>query len=160
MSEFDLKIEWTGLKELQQEFDNMSRRFKAIMLDEMDKIGLSCENYAKALSPRYSGALENSINSTMATMEGRSFVVYVGTNMSYANYVHELMSGRPVGDKYERGVKYPNYYQFGRGARTRQKSNVKGYQPGRKFLSNAVILTDDHFEKAMERALERLYEGG
>ena len=77
MSEFDLKIEWTGLKELQQEFDNMSRRFKAIMLDEMDKIGLSCENYAKALSPRDSGALENSINSTMATMEGRSFVVYV-----------------------------------------------------------------------------------
>ncbi|WP_191835930.1 HK97 gp10 family phage protein [Mammaliicoccus sciuri] len=160
MADFKFNIEWDGLRELQQEFKTMNKRFNLILLDEMDKIGLTCEEYAKALSPRDSGDLENSIHSTQATVEGRSFVVYVGTNMEYATYVHELNNVRAVGDKYERGVKYPNYYIRGRGTGTRQKPNVKGYQPGRKFLQHAVILTDQHFEKAMERALERLLEGG
>ncbi len=160
MAGLSLKIEWTGLRELQQEFKTMNKRFNLILLDEMDKIGLTCEEYAKALSPRDSGDLENSIHSTQATVEGRSFVVYVGTNMEYAAYVHELNNVRPVGDKYERGVKLEGYYIGGRGQRTRDKPSEKGFQPGRKFLQRAVILTDQHFEKAMEKALERLFEGG
>ena len=160
MAGIKFNIEWDGLRELQNEFRTMNKRFSLILLDEMDKIGLTCEDYAKALSPRDSGELEDSIHSTQARIEGRSFVVYVGTNMEYATYVHELNNVRPVGDKYERGVKYPNYYIRGRGTGTRQKPNVKGYQPGRKFLQHAVILTDKHFEQAMERALERLLEGG
>lgn len=160
MSGVNFNIEWEGLRELQQEFKTMNKRFSLILLDEMDKIGLACEEYARALAPRDSGDLEDSIHSTQAKTEGRSFVVYVGTNMEYATYVHELNNVRAVGDKYERGVKYPNYYIRGRGERTRQKTKVKGYQPGRKFLQHAVILTDQHFEKAMERALERLLEGG
>lgn len=160
MAGIKFNIEWDGLRELQNEFRTMNKRFSLILLDEMDKIGLTCEEYARALAPRDSGDLEDSIHSTQARVEGRSFVVYVGTNMEYATYVHELNNVRPVGDKYERGVKYPNYYIRGRGTGTRQKPNVKGYQPGRKFLQRAVILTDQHFEKAMERALERLLEGG
>ncbi|MES5936902.1 HK97 gp10 family phage protein [Mammaliicoccus lentus] len=160
MAGIKFNIEWDGLRELQNEFRTMNKRFSLILLDEMDKIGLTCENYAKALAPRDSGELEDSIHSTQARVEGRSFVVYVGTNMEYATYVHELNNVRSVGDKYERGVKYPNYYIRGRGTGTRQKPNVKGYQPGRKFLQHAVILTDKHFEQAMERALERLLEGG
>lgn len=160
MAGIKFNIEWDGLRELQNEFKTMNKRFSLILLDEMDKIGLTCEDYAKALAPRDSGELEDSIHSTQARIEGRSFVVYVGTNMEYATYVHELNNVRPVGDKYERGVKYPNYYIRGRGTGTRQKPSVKGYQPGRKFLQRAVILTDQHFEKAMERALERLLEGG
>lgn len=160
MAGIKFNIEWDGLRELQDEFRTMNKRFSLILLDEMDKIGLTCEDYAKALAPRDSGELEDSIHSTQARVEGRSFVVYVGTNMEYATYVHELNNVRPVGDKYERGVKYPNYYIRGRGTGTRQKPNVKGYQPGRKFLQHAVILTDKHFEQAMERALERLLEGG
>ncbi|WP_422404351.1 HK97 gp10 family phage protein [Mammaliicoccus sp. JADD-157] len=160
MAGIKFNIEWDGLRELQNEFRTMNKRFSLILLDEMDKIGLTCEDYAKALAPRDSGELEDSIHSTQARVEGRSFVVYVGTNMEYATYVHELNNVRPVGDKYERGVKYPNYYIRGRGTGTRQKPNVKGYQPGRKFLQHAVILTDKHFEQAMERALERLLEGG
>lgn len=160
MAGIKFNIEWDGLRELQNEFRTMNKRFSLILLDEMDKIGLTCENYAKALAPRDSGELEDSIHSTQARVEGRSFVVYVGTNMEYATYVHELNNVRPVGDKYERGVKYPNYYIRGRGTGTRQKPNVKGYQPGRKFLQHAVILTDKHFEQAIERALERLLEGG
>ncbi len=160
MAGIKFNIEWDGLRELQNEFRTMNKRFSLILLDEMDKIGLTCEDYAKALAPRDNGELEDSIHSTQARVEGRSFVVYVGTNMEYATYIHELNNVRPVGDKYERGVKYPNYYIRGRGTGTRQKPNVKGYQPGRKFLQHAVILTDKHFEQAMERALERLLEGG
>src|SRR5699024_12503300 len=130
MAGIKFNIEWDGLRELQNEFRTMNKRFSLILLDEMDKVGLTCEDYAKALAPRDSGELEDSIHSTQARVEGRSFVVYVGTNMEYATYVHELNNIRPVGDKYERGVKYPNYYIRGRGTGTRQKPNVKGYQQG------------------------------
>lgn len=160
MADFKFNIEWDGLRELQDEFRTMNKRFKVIMLDEMNKIGLTCEEYAKALSPRDSQELEDSIHSTQARIEGKSFVVYVGTNMEYATYVHELNNIRPVGDKYERGVKLEGYYIGGRGQRTRNKKREKGFQPGRKFLQRAVILTDQEFEQAMERALERLLGGG
>ena len=160
MAGIKFNIEWDGLRELQNEFRTMNKRFSLILLDEMDKIGLTCEEYAKALAPRDSGELEDSIHSTQARVEGRSFVVYVGTNKEYATYVHELNNVRPVGDKYERGVKLEGYYIGGRGQRTRDKIRRKGFQPGRKFLQRAVILTDQHFEQAMERALERLFEGG
>lgn len=160
MAGIKFNIEWDGLRELQNEFRTMNKRFSLILLDEMDKIGLTCEEYAKALAPRDSGELEDSIHSTQARVEGRSFVVYVGTNKEYATYVHELNNVRPVGDKYERGVKLEGYYIGGRGQRTRDKIRQKGFQPGRKFLQRAVILTDQHFEQAMERALERLLEGG
>ncbi|WP_281418426.1 HK97 gp10 family phage protein [Mammaliicoccus lentus] len=162
MADFKFNIEWDGLRELQNEFRTMNKRFKKIMLEEMNKVGNTCEGYARELAPRDSEELEDSIHSTMARLEGRSFVVYVGTNKEYATYVHELneQNYRYVGDKYERGVKYPRYYKLGRGERTREKPVIEGKRPGRKYLQNAVILTDKHFEQAMERALERLLEGG
>ncbi len=162
MAGIKFNIEWEGLRELQHEFKTMNKRFMKIMLEEMDKVGNKCEEYARGLAPEDSMELEKSIHATMARLEGRSFVVYVGTNTEYATYVHEIneQNYRYVADKYERGVKYENYYKLGRGKKTRDKKIIEGKRPGRKYLQNAVILTDQHFEKAMERALERLLKGG
>ena len=62
-----------------------------------------------------------------------------------------------TGDKYDKGVKIPNYYTWGRGKQTILKSNVKGLLPGRKYLRNAIVLTDLHIETAMKRAIERVF---
>lgn len=153
------KIEWDGLKELQAEMRSAPKRFNKLLIKELNNIGLTTEKYAKGLVSYDSGELEDSIFSTKAKSYGNMYVVYVGTNMEYARYIHELYNPTGRGDKYERGVKYPNYYIGGRGKRTRDKPKVKGYTPGRKYLRNAVVLTEPDIEEAMERVLISLLEG-
>lgn len=153
------KIEWDGLKELKAEMKFAPDRFNNLLIKELNNIGLTTEKYAKALVNYDSGELEDSIFSTKAKRYGNMYVVYVGTNMVYARYIHELYNPTGLGDKYERGVKYPNYYIGGRGKRTRDKPNVKGYKAGRKYLRNAVVLSEADVEKAMERVLTSLLGG-
>lgn len=152
-------IEWDGLAELKAEMKSAPARFERLLVQELNHIGLTTEDYAKRLVNYDSGDLENSIFSTKAKKIGGTYVVYVGTNNEYARYIHELYNPAGRGDKYERGVKYPNYYIGGRGKRTRDKPNFKGYQAGRKYLRNAVVIADKDVELAMERVLTRLLEG-
>ena len=157
MSKF--RIEWEGLDEFKKLIKDAPKKFDRLVREELTDIGLVAEGYAKGLSPRDSGDLENSIFSTKASKSGGVYVVYVGTNMEYARYVHELFNPTGRGDKYERGVKYTNYYIGGRGKRTREKPNVKGYRPGRKYIRNAIVLTEPDVEKAMERVITKMWEG-
>lgn len=159
MSKADFRIEWEGLDEFQKLIKEAPKKFDRLVKEELTDIGLVAEGYAKGLSPRDSGDLENSIFSTKASKSGGVHVVYVGTNMVYARYVHELFNPMGRGDKYERGVKYPNYYIGGRGKRTREKPNIKGYRAGRKYLRNAIVLTEPEVEKAMERVITKMMEG-
>lgn len=159
MSKANFRIEWDGLDEFKKLIEEAPKKFDKLVKEELTDIGLVAEGYAKRLSPRDSGALENSIFSTRAKKSGGVHVVYVGTNMVYARYVHELFNPTGRGDKYERGVKYPNYYIGGRGKRTREKANVKGYRAGRKYLRNAIVLTEPEVEKAMERVITKMMEG-
>lgn len=152
-------IEWDGLKELKAEIKSAPEKFNKLLIKELNDIGLTTEKYAKALVNYDSGELEDSIFSTKAKRYGNMYVVYVGTNMVYARYIHELYNPTGLGDKYERGVKYPNYYVGGRGKRTRDKPKVKGYKPGRKYLRNAVVLSEQDVEDAMERVITSLWEG-
>lgn len=151
-----ININLEGFDEFADAIGNLPQRLNKAIIEELQKVALTAERYARQLSPRDTGELENSINAGRVQHEGNSFVVYVGTNMEYATYVHELNSSR-IGDKYDKGVKIPGYYVNGRGAGTRAKPNVKGYMPGRKYLRNAIVLTEVHLENAMKRALERVF---
>lgn len=107
-----------------------------ILKEELQKVAARTEGYARELSPRDTGYLEDSIHMTTVEKEGISYSVYVGTNTEYAKYVHEMLSsGSPE---------------------TRSKKGVGGYRPGRKFLSNAIVLSEDDLEEAMGRAIERV----
>lgn len=79
--------------------------------------------------------------------------------MKYALRVHEQPENKGVRAKYQRGVKYPEYYKNGRGENTRNKPNVNGYKPGRKYLTNAVKVTEDDWNIMCERILARVLEG-
>lgn len=151
-----IHIELENFEEFADIIGNIPKRFSRVMTQELSKVALMAERYARQLAPRDSGELENSITASKVKQEGNSFVVYVGTNMEYATYVHELNSTR-LGDKYDKGVHIPGYYVNGRGQQTRDKPSVKGYQPGRKYLRNAIVLTDVHLETAMSRAIDRVF---
>ncbi|MGW7932325.1 HK97 gp10 family phage protein [Staphylococcus xylosus] len=132
------KIEWEGLKELKDEFRNMSPRFRKIMFEELDKVVLECETHAKKLSFIDTGELSKSIHAEHTRLIGAEFIATVGTNLEYAVYVHEIQS---------------------QGEKTALKPHYKGYVPGYKFFTNAIKLSEKDYNKAMERALERVLEG-
>lgn len=157
-SDMRIHIELEGFDEFAKAVRDMPKRFESILMDELRKVALQAERYARQLAPYDTGDLESSINTGPVKREGSAYVVYVGTNKEYATYVHELNSTR-IGDKYDKGIKIPGYYINGRGKRTREKPNVKGYQPGRKYLRNAIVLTDTHLTAAMNRAIDRLFGG-
>lgn len=138
MRESVFKIEWQGLKELKDEFKTMSPRFRKIMLEELDKVALECESHAKSLSFVDTGELSKSIHAEPAKLVGNEFIALVGTNLEYAIYVHEIQ---------------------GQGEKTALKPHYKGYVPGYKFFTNAIKLSEQDYNKAMERALERILEG-
>lgn len=153
----NVNIELENWDEFADAMARVPKHFDKVMKEELKLVALQAERYARQLAPRDTGELENSIHAGAVKREGNTFVVYVGTNMEYAMYVHELISTRPTGDKYDKGVKIPNYYTWGRGKQTILKSNVKGLLPGRKYLRNAIVLTDLHIETAMKRAIERVF---
>lgn len=159
MSRNSFHLEWQGLSEFKKSISNIGKSFDKELRKELMKIALETERNAKALSYYDGGVLENSIHTTNITKIGNTYIVYVGTNLEYATYLHELYNPTGRNHKYERGVKYPNYYIGGRGRRTREKPKVKGYTPGRKFLSNAVTITESMFEEAMLNVVERVLRG-
>lgn len=152
-------FEWDGLKELEEYFNTMDERFIRICTEEMTAFGLTAEAMAKALAPRDSGDLEDSITASVAELRGTIFEVIVGTNLDYALRVHEQPERKGVYPKYERGVKYDNYYMNGDGEETRNKKSVKGYKPGRKYMTNAVLASEDDWNEMCQRIITRVLEG-
>lgn len=158
MADEFISIEWEGLDELKQYFRGVNQKFERIVKEELTDFGLNVETVAKALAPRDSGDLEDSLTATVAELRGTVFEIMVGTNLEYALRVHEQPYSSDTRSKYERGVKYDGYYVNGRGENTRDKSNVKGFVPGRKYLQNAVTVTEEDWNKMLERILERMLE--
>lgn len=153
------RIEWTGIEELEQEFDRMEKSFQNILVEEYTKYGLLVEEGAKALAPYDEGDLEQSIVSDKAQVKGNTVSVGVGSNSPYAVRRHEepYKSGRR--HKYDNGSRFDDYYRNGIGRGTSGKGNWRGYQPGRKFLENAVLATEDDYDEMNKRILERVLGG-
>jgi hypothetical protein len=154
-----LRIEWDGLEELEQLFDEMEDNFMRILEEEYTQYGMLVEEGTKALAPHDEGDLEDSINFGHAVPEGSGVSVEGGSNAKHALKRHErpYRSGRHP--KYENGSKFPDYYVNGRGEGTRSKRSWRGQMPGRKYLLNAINATERDYEKMLDRILERTLEG-
>lgn len=151
-------IEFDDLEQFADKCREAKGNVKHILREELTKVAFMAERYARQLAPYDTGELEASIHAGPLQSTGTGYVVYIGTNKEYATYVHELNSSR-VGHKYDNGIKLENYYVGGRGERTRNKASVKGYLPGRKYLRNAIVLTDPLLNKAMQRVISRTFGG-
>ncbi|MFD2924170.1 HK97 gp10 family phage protein [Halobacillus naozhouensis] len=155
--DFLFDIEWGGLQELEEEFDKMEEEFEEILVDEYTKYGLLVEEGSKALVHRDHGDLEESIHFDKGEIEGESVVVEGGSNLPYALRRHEEPYRMGVYDKYDNGTKYPGYYVNGRGRKTHRKPNWRGYKPGRKYLANAIIATEEDYNIMNLRVLNRTF---
>lgn len=154
-----IQIEWDGLAELEEMFKEMGAAIDEIAMQEYTKYGLLVEEGAKALAFKDRGELEQSINFDRARKEGNLIVVQGGTNLKSALRLHESPYKPGVRSKYDSGALFERYYNNGRGEKTRAKSAWRGYQPGRKFLSNAVLATETEFDETNDRILKRVLEG-
>lgn len=158
MADEYFKFEWDGLDEITSIYKNAHVRMNRIIKEELSKYGLRVEEVSKSLAPIDSGELENSINAGKVIYNGPEFVITVGTNLEYALRRHEERESSITRPKYFRGVKYDNYYQNGRGQKTREKPSVKGYKPGRKYLTNAIKVTESDWNEMCQRIITRFVE--
>ena len=152
-------IEWEGFEDLRKEFKGMEKKFDRILLEEMTKFGLLVEEGTKALAPKDTGDLEDSISFDRAKKQGFEYTVEGGSNLKYALRRHEEPYRMGTHPKYDDGSRFDNYYVGGRGRRTSRKTNWRGYRPGRKYLLNAVTATEEDWNKMLERVLERMMGG-
>lgn len=153
------RLEWSGLEELAKEMEKMDDQMADLMIDEYSKFGLIVEEGAKALAPHDKGDLEDTINADRAQRNGQEIFVEVGVGSIYGVYQHEKQLRPGKHPKYDRGAKFPDYYQDGYGQKTRSKPAWRGAKPGRKYLERAVELTQDDFDEMNQRILERIMEG-
>ena len=154
-----IEIVWDGIEEYADLLEGFEDEFYRHLKNELTEYGLLVEEGAKALAPRDTGDLEQSIHFDAAKRVGDKVIVEGGTNIEYALKRHEAPYSSSTHDKYDNGARFPNYYSGGRGKRTRSKSPWRGFQPGRKYLSNAVAATEEEFERAIARALEKTLGG-
>ncbi len=154
-----LRIEWDGIKELEEFFDKFEEDFERILLEEYTKYGMLVEEGTKALVHHDDGDLEDSISFGKAKRVGNTVEVEGGSNSPYALRRHEEPYRYGIYNKYENGSKFPNYYIYGRGRGTLEKPTWRGYKPGRKFLQNAINATKPDYDRMNERILERALDG-
>jgi hypothetical protein len=152
-------FEWEGIEELARLLENMDDNMERILIDEYSKYGLLVEEGAKALAPKDKGDLTDTINSDRAKKNGREIFVEIGVGSVYGVYQHEKRLRPGNHPKYDRGAKFPDYYQNGYGQKTRSKPSWRGERPGRKYLERAVDLTEDDFNEMNERVLDRIMQG-
>jgi hypothetical protein len=152
-------IEWHGLHELEQLFDDIDENAIDIVKEEYSKYGMLVEEGTKALAPHDEGDLEDSISFDRAQQHGDSIVVEGGASAKHAVIRHEMPYRKGVHPKYDNGAKFPDYYQEGRGEGTRMKPAWRGLAPGRKFMQNAINATLEDYNKMNERILERTLRG-
>lgn len=132
----EINIELDDFTKFAEAIRQIPKQFDSIIIDELQKVAAKVESDARKLAPRDTGHLEDNIHMNDVSKEGSNYVVYIGTNVEYATYVHEMASAG--------------------GYETLSKSKVGGYAPGRKFLSNALTLSDENVEHAINNAIERV----
>lgn len=154
-----ISIKWDGLQEYEDLLVGMEEEVERIAMEEMSKYGLLVEEATKALAPKDTGDLEESINFGKAQKEGNEIVVEGGSNLEYALRRHEEPYKMGIRDKNDNGAVFEDYYIGGKGRKTLRKPTWNGYKPGRKFLQNAVNATEEDYNKMNERILDRLLGG-
>lgn len=154
-----IDVEFQGMKELEQLFEEMPENFETAAIEEMTMYGKLVEEGAKALVHHDEGDLEDSISFDEAKRVGHEIVVEGGSSSVYAWRRHEEPYRPGTHTKYDNGAKYPRYYLNGRGRRTLTKARWRGYKPGRKFMQNAINATEADYNSMNERIRDRTLEG-
>lgn len=153
------EIHWDGNEELARLLNQMDDAMEQIMIEEYSKFGLLVEEGTRALAPKDKGDMTDTINSDRAKRDGQGIFVEIGVGSVYGLYQHEKRLRPGIHPKYDRGAKFPNYYQNGYGQKTRSKPSWRGEKPGRKYLERAVTLTEPDFDEMNERVLDRIMQG-
>ncbi len=143
-------LEWDGLTEFIDELEDIQKKHESIISREMNDFGRHLEGATRKLIPHDHGDLEDSVNHDVQRRGMSTWALTVGSSMPYALRRHE--------EPYRMGTyeKLPGdggFYVDGRGRGTRGKPNYRGFEPGRKYLTNAILAVDADYNKMNQRVL-------
>lgn len=155
----EIGLEFHGLKELEDALVKRELEVVTIAIKHMNRYTNLVEKGARALAQRFDGDLEQSIIAAKSALRSGVIVGSVGTNLVYAWRRHEEPYKPGLRHLYHRGAKLENYYLNGLGERSRNKETWRGVLPGRKYLQNAVTVTEQDFDEFMEDALAEIIGG-
>jgi hypothetical protein len=129
-----------GLDLVLANMDRISDEVDRRLRQALNEAALAVEEGAKQLAPKGdTGLLESSIVASEVKRTSSGYVVEVGSNVEYAARRHEEEPREGIFPKYIGGGQKINaYYINGRGIKTRSKSPLGRYLPGRKFLENSL----------------------
>lgn len=136
--EFD--ISWQGLDQMIALLGEMDLGVERLIIIKMTAFSKVLERGAKLLAPQDTGVLRESISSSAVEKVGQDYEFSLGTNIAYALKVHE----NPL-----------NW-----GEKTRNKAPWHGYQPGNKYLDNAVLGSEKEWNQTMDDILNSVMGGG
>lgn len=149
------------------DFDNMAKAFRKsaesidnVVYQEVGLFGQQILGDAKGLAPSDSGDLQDSLTMSDIVKESGNYEIVIGSPLKYATRRHEEPYRKGYHDKYQKGVKYAKYYFNGRGEKTREKPNIDGRKPGRKYLENAFLINQKNVSKLEKRIMARILNGG
>jgi hypothetical protein len=130
-----------GLDLVLSNMDRISDEVDRRLRQALNEAALAVEEGAKQLAPVDSGDLASYISAMKAERTPTGYQAEVGCNIEYAARRHEEEPRVGTFPKYlgggERG-RIDMFYINGRGLKTRSKSPLGRYLPGRKFLENSL----------------------
>lgn len=159
MAKKNVKIDTKQIKALRKDIDYRQEKLIGNMVKAADEVLLNTEADSKALAPRDSGRLEQSIQASRAHYANDTISGSVGSNLVYALRRHEEHERMGSYDKYEDGVRYEGYYFNGRGEMTRAKPSISGFKPGRKYLENGATLNEGNWRNNLADAINDTFKG-
>ena len=151
-----IDIDTVGVEKLQKKLQTTNREFVNNLIENVELFSLQMESDSKDLAPADSKDLEQSIISVTNYKNGVVSSV-TGSNLEYALRRHEEQYRKGTHDKYHKGVKYTDYYVNGRGELTRSKPSVQGKLPGRKYLSNAVMINRRNWNTTIKDSFKQAW---
>jgi HK97 gp10 family phage protein len=128
-----------GLDLVLSNMDQISNEVDRRLRQALNEAALAVEEGAKQLAPVDEGELEASIVAAEVKRTPSGYSVEVGSNLAHAARRHEEEPREGTHPKYiGAGKKIDMFYINGRGLKTRSKSPLGRYLPGRKFLESSL----------------------
>lgn len=142
------------IRRFEEDLTGMENAFMQNLVKHSTDYGMLFEEGSRALAPRDGGDLESSIQFDPLQISGTTVSGSITAYSEYAWRRHEEPYTEGLRDKYDNGVKEEDYYEDGRGRRTRDKTPWRGEEAGRKYMSRVADLTKDDYDKAMDRVVD------
>lgn len=141
MARNSFSADFEGIDEFLSEVDQAENRLQARTIQELNQFKTVPERGAKLLTPVDENDLTKSITASNVHMSGLDeYWFSIGTTLHYALRMHEWTGN------------------WGEDTKVKQARQWRGFTPGRKYLENAGLGSEDQFEQVGKKIADGLFK--